>query len=355
MPQAGIRPGFVQDSNAAPVYQSGQQRQAAPRLDPFVPVAEMVRDTRGEGFLIVRSSEQRVSSNGSKYVDMTLSDRTGEINAKVWDTLAEPPAVGTVLRVRAQIQEYNGRIQMRVDKMRPANEQDDVRYDALIPCAPEDPNAMLAEIRAAADAMEDSDLRRLTHALLDDAGDALLTVPAAQKLHHAERGGLLRHTVGMLRLARSFAELYPALDRDLLIAGVVAHDLAKLNELTVDSLGLVKEYSADGFLIGHLVRGIVNIELAARRIGVTSQRVLLLQHMVLSHHGEPEFGSPRRPMFIEAEILHIIDLADARINEMSSGIAKLKPGGFSERIWSLDRRLYRFDNAPNDPKEESKP
>lgn len=315
----------------------------------------MVKDTRGEGFFVVRSSEQRVSSNGSKYVDMTLSDKTGEINAKVWDTLAEPPEVGAVLRVRAQILEYNGKLQMRVDKMRLATEQDNVSYDALIPCAPEDPRAMLAEIRGAVESMLDDDLRKLTGALLDDAGDALLTAPAALKLHHAERSGLLHHTVGMLRLARSFAELYPVLDKDLLFAGVIAHDLAKLNELIIDNLGLVREYSADGFLIGHLARGIVNIELAARRVAVNSERVMLLQHMILSHHGEPEFGSPRRPMFLEAEILHIIDLADARINEMSSNISRLKPGGFSEKIWSLDRRLYRFESDKPVPKEAPAP
>ncbi|GHU78665.1 hypothetical protein AGMMS49992_29710 [Clostridia bacterium] len=355
MPQStGLRPGFVQD-DATPVYPFApaqlRQPQPAAKLDPFPQVCELVKDIRGEGFLLVRGAEQRVSSNGSKYLDMTLSDRTGEINAKVWDTTSEPPAVGTVLRVRAQVQEYNGKLQMRVERFRVANDQDEVSLDALVPCAPDKPEAMLAEVRQAVSDMSDKALRDLTNKLLDQAGDALLIYPAAQKLHHAERSGLLHHTVGMLRLAKAFANLYPVLDRDLLIAGVIAHDLAKLNELNVDSLGMVKEYSADGFLLGHLVRGIVNIELAARELGTDAQTSLLLQHMILAHHGEPEFGSPRKPMFLEAEILHIIDLADARINEMSAAIGRLKPGGFSEKIWSLDRRLYRMERDAKHPAE----
>jgi 3'-5' exoribonuclease len=377
MPQSGLRPGFVQDNNSVPVYPFSPtpQHPAAPKhgvgqsaspnragsasspIEPFTPVIEMVKNTRGEGFLIVRTAEQRSSSNGSKYLDMTLCDKTGEINAKVWDTQAEPPEIGSVLLVKAQILEYNGKLQMRVDKMRATTERDEVSYDALIPCAPENPAAMLAEIRAAVATMTDKDLRELTSELLNNAGDALLTVPAALKLHHAERGGLLHHTVGMLRLAKAFVDIYPVLDNDLLLAGVIAHDLAKLSELTCDNLGLVKEYSMDGYLLGHLVRGVVDIELAARRIGADHTKALLLQHMILAHHGEPEFGSPRRPMFLEAEILHIIDLADARVNEMSGNIAKLKPGGFSEKIWSLDRRLYRIDRETGavEPKEASKP
>ncbi|HML45949.1 MAG TPA: HD domain-containing protein, partial [Clostridia bacterium] len=176
-------------------------------------------------------------------------------------------------------------------------------------------------------------------------GDALLTFPAAQRLHHAERGGLLHHTLGMLRLARPFVELYPILDRDLLYAGVIAHDLAKISEMFADELGTVSEYTPEGLLIGHLVRGVVNIELVGREEGVDPQTMLLLQHMVLSHHGEPEFGSPRKPMFPEAEILHQIDLIDARMNEMTAALKRVRPGGFTEKIWSLDRRLYRIDGG----------
>lgn len=311
-------------------------------VEMYPTVAEMIKDTRWEGVLLVRAAEQRVASNGSKYLDMTLCDRTGDINAKVWDGNALPPEVGGALRVRGMIQEYNGRLQFKVERMRPCPPDEKIPMETLVPCAPEAPEDMLAEVTRAAEGISNEGLRKLTLALLTEAGEALLIFPAAQKLHHAERSGLLHHTCGMLRLAKAFAELYTALDADLLTAGVIAHDLAKITELQADSFGIVKEYTTEGLLLGHLVRGVVNIERAGREAGVDPYTVLLLQHMVIAHHGEAEFGSPRKPMFLEAEVLHIIDQADAHIFEMTSAISRLRPGAFSEKIWSLDRRLYRI-------------
>lgn len=311
----------------------------------MVPVSDFTKDTRFEGPLLVRSAEQRAASNGSRYLDMMLGDRTGDVNAKLWDGAYAPPAVGSIVKVRGQLLEYNGRLQLRVERMRMATDQDEVALENLVPCAPEKGEDMLAEVHAVVDSMRNEALQRLIRTLLKQAGDVLLTFPAAQRLHHAERGGLLHHTVGMLRLAHPFVDLYPVLDRDLLYAGIIAHDLAKISEMDADDLGTVSEYTPEGLLIGHLVRGVVNIELAGREADVDTHTMLLLQHMVLSHHGEPEYGSPRKPMFPEAEILHQIDLIDARMNEMSAALKRVRPGGFTEKIWSLDRRLYRIDRG----------
>ncbi|MDR1569986.1 MAG: HD domain-containing protein [Oscillospiraceae bacterium] len=318
----------------------------------YPPIAEVVKDSRWEGVLLVRSAEQRVASNGSKYLDMTLCDRSGDINAKVWDGNTPPPEIGRAVRVRGQVLEYNGRLQFRVERMRAVAADEKIPAETLVPCAPEDPALMLSEVRGAANAIASEGLRKLTNALLDQAGDALLHYPAAQKLHHAERSGLLHHTVGMLRLAKAFASLYDALDGDLLAAGVIAHDLAKITELQSDEFGMVREYTTEGLLIGHLVRGVVNIEQAGKDAGVDPYTVLLMQHMILAHHGEAEYGSPRKPMFPEAEVLHIIDQADAHIFEMTAAIQKLRPGAFSEKIWSLERRLYKIDRKDNLPSDE---
>lgn len=306
-----------------------------------IAVAAFEKDAKFEGFLLARSSEQRASSNGSKYLDMTLCDRTGEINAKMWDGTVTPPKAGSVVKVRAQVTEYNGRLQLRVNKVREAQEGE---YDLsqLVPCAPYPPEQMLKELTDTIDSMENEVLRKVVGEMLRMAGDRLMYYPAAQRLHHAERSGLLHHTSSMLRLAKAVLPVYPWLDAELLYAGVIVHDLSKIAEMKSDEAGNVNDYTVDGLLLGHLVRGVTQVREAARRMEIPEDEeyVLLLEHMVISHHGEAEFGSPRPPMFPEAEMLHWIDLVDARMNEMSGILRRTPAGAFSEKIWSLDRRVY---------------
>ena len=306
-------------------------------------VCDLTKDQRFEGFLLVRTSDQRTGGNGAKYLDMNLADRTGEINAKVWDGNVPPPAPGTVVKVRGGTLEYNGRLQLRVEKLRTLADGDEVDMSSLTPCAPEAPESMLTEIEAAVDAFQSEPLRRLTRELLRRFDEKLRYYPAAQRIHHAERSGLLHHTTGMLRTARAIIQVYPWLNSDLLFAGVILHDLCKTEEMDSDQMGVVRDYSREGLLLGHLVLGVARIQEAANDLGITGEPVLLLEHMMLSHHGEAEYGSPRKPMFPEAEVLHWIDLLDARMNEMQTALDKLKPGVFSEKIWSLDRRLYHAD------------
>ena len=306
-------------------------------------LSEIRRDDKFEGFLIVRSAEQRAAASGKNYLDMTLADRSGSINAKMWDGTVQPPIAGSIVKVRATGNEFNGRMQLRVEKIRAAENRDGVDMSTLIPCAPEDPKAMLEEIVRAADHIADPDLRRITCELLDRAGRKLLTFPAAKQMHHAERSGLLHHMTTMLKAARAIMTVYPQLNASLLTAGVIVHDLAKIDEMDADALGLVSDYSVDGKLLGHIVRGVVNIELAAQKTGASKGKALLLQHMVLSHHGIPEYGSPLAPKFPEAEVLNAIDTLDARLFEMNEALSRAMPGGFSEKVWGLDnRQLYRI-------------
>lgn len=305
-------------------------------------VASFAKDLKFEGFLLVRSAEQRASANGSKYLDMTLCDRTGDINAKMWDGTVQPPKNGSIIKVRAVVTEYNGRLQLRVNKLREAEEADQVDMSLLVPCAPYPPQQMLGEITAAIDQMKNATLQKVLRELIAMAGDKLVYFPAAQRLHHAERSGLLHHTTTMLKGARQMLQVYPWLDADLLCAGVIAHDLSKIREMQSDDAGNVNDYTVEGLLLGHLVRGVTQVHEAARRAGIPDEDeyVLLLEHMVISHHGEAEFGSPRPPMFPEAEMLHWLDVLDARMNEMNGIVRRTPAGAFSEKIWSLDRRVY---------------
>lgn len=304
-------------------------------------LSDISKDDRLDGFLLVRSAEKRTSQNGSQYLDMSLGDRSGEINGKMWDGAQEPPPAGRVVRIRGQVTEYNGRLQLRVEKMRLAGDADDLPLDMLVPCAPQSPEEMLAEVHAAVDAMASDDLRGLLKAILQGIDTQIRYFPAAAKLHHAERSGLLHHITSMLRMANHYADEYPSLDRDLLVAGVIVHDLAKLTELNATELGTVSDYTRDGMLIGHLVRGVAQLEQTGKETGCDPELLLMLEHMVLSHHGIPEYGSPRPPMFPEAEVLNHLDMVDARIYEMNAALSRVTPGGFSERLWSLERKLYR--------------
>ncbi len=303
-------------------------------------IASLKPDDRFLGFLLVRSAEQRTSSKGGKYLDLTLCDKDSEINCKKWDGTVPPPKQGSVIKVAGTVQEFNGRLQMRIDQMRDARADDMVDMSALMPCAPEPPEDMLAEINRTIDAMKTPELKAILREMLAMCGDKLMYYPAAQRVHHAERSGLLHHTLGVLRAAEAVLPLYPVLNSDLLRAGAIAHDLSKTAEFISDEGGNVSDYSAEGQLLGHLVHGVAQVQEAARRANVSGEYVLLLSHMIISHHGLPEHGSPRPPMFPEAEMLHLLDDMDAKMNEMESVMRRTPVGAFSEKIWTLDRRLY---------------
>lgn len=309
-------------------------------------LGEMIKGQVFDGFLLVRAASQKTSSNGSKYLDMTLCDISGEVNAKMWDGFTPAPAVAQVMRVRGVMLEYNGRPQLRVDKMRAATPEDEYDMECLTPCAPLPAQVMRDEIYNRVAQIEDEQLRALVKMRLDECGDRLDYYPAASKLHHAERSGLLHHTSTMLRMAALVCDIYPQLDRDLLAAGVVLHDLCKIDEMAADKLGMVSDYTVEGMLVGHLVAGVAEIARCAKALGVRRELTLMVEHMILSHHDLPEYGSPKPPMFPEAEVLHVLDILDARMFEMQRELKQAQPGGFTERIWSLDRKLYRRKEAP---------
>lgn len=305
-------------------------------------IAEFVKCLAFEGFLLVRMSQQRKSNNGANYLDMTLADNSGDINAKVWDPLAAPPDQGSVIKVRGAVTEYNGRLQMRVDKFRPQADGDQVELNELVAAAPTPPDEMIGVIDQTIAAMQNPVLQTLCRGLVSQVREQLMYYPAAQRMHHAQRSGLLNHVTSMLRAAEALLPCYPFLDADLVRAGVIVHDLSKITEMLSDTLGNVSEYSTEGLLLGHLVVGVSQVREIARQNGIPAddEYSLLLQHMIISHHGLAEHGSPRPPMFPEAEMLSIIDEMDARMNEMEAVTRRTPRGVFSEKIWSLDRRLY---------------
>ena len=279
-----------------------------------------------EGFCIIKSIDVKTSSRGDSYLDMMLSDADGEINAKLWRYSKEIHGEYTpnaLVKVRGNIAPYNGVDQLKIDKIRPAVQSDGVDPADFVKTALYSGEEMFSELYGLADSFEDEDLRKIVCAILEDNRLKLLYWPAAFKLHHAVRSGLMLHTLSIVRLAQNVCKVYPFVDEELLIAGAILHDIAKLSEFEV----------AD--------------------TGIASDVPVLLKHMCLSHHGEPEFGAAVRPMFIEAELLSELDLMDSRVYEMKEAVEAAESGDFTGRIWAMENRKL-YNHARKDITKETK-
>lgn len=297
-----------------------------------------------DAFWLIRTADKKVNVKGAAYLDMTLCDKKGEISAKLWDyneAVHGEFHVGELVKIRGTVTQFNGNDQLRIDRIRKVNANDGVDISDFVPTAEYSGEMMLGQIMNVIASVNDEELRELTYALVKDREKELLFWPAAFKLHHAIRGGLLYHTLSIIKLAESVCSIYPSADRDLLMCGAIVHDLCKIDEFEISPAGLVSSYSVKGELLGHLVMGAVKIEEKAKELGISSEKAMLLEHMVISHHGEPEFGAAVRPMFLEAEILCQLDTLDATVNEITSAVSELPEGEFSSRQWALDnRKLY---------------
>ncbi len=309
-----------------------------------------------DGFWLVKTADKKANVKGAAYLDMVLCSKTGEINGKLWDYSELTHGVyapGDLVKIRGSITQFNGSDQLRVEKIRLVNENDGVSVTDFVPTAEYSGEMMLGQIMNIIASVKDEELKQLTYALVKDREKELLFWPAAFKLHHAIRGGLLYHTLSIIRLAEGVCRLYPAVDRDLLMCGIIVHDLCKIDEFQISSAGLASGYSVKGELIGHLVMGAVKIEMKAKEFGISEDKAMLLEHMVISHHGEPDFGAAVRPMFLEAEILSQLDTLDATVYEITSAVGDVKTGEFTPRQWALDnRKLYNHGRKEVAPKAE---
>ncbi len=311
-------------------------------------VEGLVTGTDFDEFFLLKQAVVRVGSNQKQYIDMILSDKTGDVSAKKWDASEnEINEIGSynaneIIKVRASVGEWQGKKQLKVSRFRLARPDDSFDLSEFIKIAPEKSEDMYAEILAAAESIGDEDLKRICVTLMERNRDRLMYYPAASKNHHAELGGLLYHLKRMLRFGESACEVYSILRRDWVVAGVIVHDMEKLNEILSNQWGISPGYSVEGQLLGHIAQGVKMIDRLAYEFGVDREKALMLEHMILSHHYEPDFGSPKRPMFPEAELLHYLDIFDARIFDMEEALKQTPPGEFSERVRTLEnRRIYK--------------
>lgn len=297
-------------------------------------------------FLLVKSFDVKKTTAGKQYIDMTLVDKTGEINAKIWEYSKESEDIvssASIIKIRGEVNEWNGVYQLKINKIRPAIAADKINLSSLVPAAPIEPNDMYNQVREYADKINDEQIRQLVNNLLAKYSGKLLYYPAAKKNHHSYRGGLLYHVLRMLQTGEKICSIYDILNPDYVYAGVILHDICKILEMEADECGIVDDYTMEGKLLGHIIQGIKEIEIEGDKIGLDREKSIVLQHLILTHHYEPEFGSPKKPMTAEGEILHYLDIIDARMFDFENALKSVNPGEFSDRIWVLDNRnLYKM-------------
>lgn len=298
-----------------------------------------------DGFFLIKTIDLKTSSNNKKYLDLNLCDKTGEINAKLWEYEEGDEtkySSSSLVKVRGSVSLWNNTLQLKIEKIRETNQQDNVNVEDFVPVAPLQADFMYDEILKYASNMTNVSIKNIVLAILQEKQSKLMHYPAAKKNHHAIKSGLLFHVLTMLHAGERLCEIYSFLNRDLLYAGIMLHDIAKLEEMDANELGIVSEYTVEGQLLGHITQGIKKIELVAEAVGADKESAMLLQHMILSHHYEPEYGSPIKPMFPEAELLHHLDIIDARMYDMKRVTGEVEAGSFSEKVYSLDnRKIYK--------------
>ena len=292
--------------------------------------------------LFIKNAIKGTASNGKPFLSLIFQDKSGEIEAKLWDVKPEDEQIyvpEAIVRVTGDVQSYKGKLQLRIRAIRLKYDNEAVNIGDLLPTAPIGKDEMADTITKYIFEMTNPNIQRITRHLVKKYSKEFFEYPAATKNHHEFFSGLAYHVVSMLDLAKAIAELYPSLNKDLLYAGVILHDLGKVMEL---SGPIATTYTVEGNLLGHITIMVNEIGKVAEELNIQGEEILILQHIVLSHHGKAEWGSPKPPLVKEAEILHHIDNLDAKMNMMDRALDRVKPGEFTERIFPLDNRsLYK--------------
>ncbi|MCY9806976.1 HD domain-containing protein [Lentilactobacillus senioris] len=308
---------------------------------------ELTNNETFELFALLKDVKVRTTKTGKQFLDLLFADRSGEIGGKFWDASAQDVdnfQAGKVVLLKGKKETYMGNFQIKISAMRLATDEEPHDAMSYVQRAPLSKEQLEEQITQSVFEIEDATYNRIVRALLQKYGNKFYVYPAAKSNHHDFEGGLAYHTVSMLALAHDVVRYYDGIDAPLLYAGTILHDLGKVVEL---SGPISTSYTLAGNLIGHVSIMDAEIVEAAEHLGLhqDDEQVLKLRHMILSHHGELEYGSPERPELLEAEILHNIDMLDAGIMMIQKALAHTEPGDFSDRIFGLDNRRFYKSNS----------
>jgi 3'-5' exoribonuclease len=300
-------------------------------------------------FFQLKSRDLRKTRAGQDYVDLTLGDATGTIPAKMWSDAVRKWghefSPGDFVKVEGRVESYRDRFQIIVDKIRRADPSEIPDVASLVRAAAEDAETLFSELKDIAAALEPPQLAQLVCDILDHNAAEFKTSPAARMIHHAYQGGLIEHTRAVTRKIEAILALEKGLNRSVAIAGGILHDMGKILEFNPSGAGRTR----DGRLIGHVTLGVKLVREAATRLGVTDCSWLTeLEHIILSHHGESEFGAPVRPLTREAMVVHFIDNLDSKLKIMDEALEQVDSEGFTHYNKWLEGRAYAGDRRSSE-------
>ncbi len=302
-------------------------------------IADIAPNQDVVGTFAVEEKQLRTTKNGKPFLTLKLRDKTGSVTARLWENAAEAAetfAGHKVFRIKGRSELFRDEVQIHIHAAEPVPSED-VDPSDFLPVCPKDPDALWKDFQGLLQKVRKQAHRELLHAFFSDTPlmNAFRKAPAAKNVHHAYLGGLLEHTLGVMQLSALIAAQYPSLDRDILLMGAFLHDIGKVHEFTYD---LVIEYSDVGRLVGHMVLGveILNAKVAACK-DFPKETAVLLKHLILSHHGLPEYGAVQSPMTREAIALHLADDLDAKMNSLDEILAK---NDDPESLWTAYQSLY---------------
>ena len=301
------------------------------------------------GYYIINNVCVDTTKNGDRYLRASLCDKSGSMRTVFWgyDGDVSSADSGSVVYVAGKIGSYLEQIQLRCEQLNLMKEGDlnqDILSD-LVPVAPIDVSGYMKNAWKAAQSISNAELQAICERILRQNWTSFTRIPAAMSVHHAFRNGLLMHTVDMLSMAEALADHSPnTVNRDLLICGVLLHDVGKIQEFDISPVtGLVRGYTPAGNLLGHAYLGAMEVRKTAETLGIDPHASMLLEHMLASHHGDPTFGAIKCPQFIEAEYLHALDMLDSRKEIYAENLENVPTRGQSDFIRALGHTVYRHD------------
>ena len=289
--------------------------------------------------LLVNNVTKGVSNAGAPYLSITLQDNTGTIEGKKWDAsdldtiIAE---AGKVVKIYADVISYRDNLQLKIFQIDEVDQSQIDIFKFALP-SPVPQADLIKKLNSYLASLQDEDIKKIVNTIINKYYDRFITYPAASKNHHAFASGLLYHTLCMVDVASFIGRYYEDVNNDLLIAGCILHDIGKVIEL---SGPIATKYTLEGKLLGHITIGVNEIRETCHQLGITSEKGLLLEHMVLSHHGEKDFGSPVPPLIKEAVILHSVDDLDSKMNIVNAALANVDEGEFTQRLLPFEGRAF---------------
>lgn len=291
-----------------------------------------------EGQFLLGSVSKGVNANGGSYLSCELRDASGSIVAKKWDATLEDEALfvtGNVISVIGETNKYKDQLQLKVLSAELVS-LEEIDVERFVKAPPVSKETLIKKFNGYVASLKNEDCVKIIKYMMNKFGDKLFSYPAAVSIHHEYSSGLLMHSVTMADLAETLCPIYDC-DRDLMIAGCLLHDMGKIIELEGP---IVYKYSLEGKLLGHISIMAAEIRKAADELKLTSEVPLLLEHMVLSHHGQQEFGSPVMPLTKEGLLLSLIDNLDSKMVVVNKALVDVEPGNFSNKVFPLDNRAF---------------